>query len=549
MTNPLPGHDAAGRPLELNSGTAPFTTFATFDLAASAGASQPSEPISVAAPRATPTSGPARLSDLVARAEPLLARLESALAEGAARSEQAAKGSTDLDERLRLGVRMLQAFDVQVDRCARASDDARGTLEALGASIDAARDAIQSLAAPAAAASDSPAPDADALRGLVDEAVRRSVAQDLPPVVLDAARQAAEQFAEQFVEHFVEARLTAFGTTIDGRLSALAADLRAAPPSEPADAAAPAQAAIDARLAELDEAIEWRLSRAKEVVLEVESRIDSAVSGKLAWLDGELGARLERIGQAAARAEEAQGRLEASLASANDRAAGLGQALESIATAESAISRAERAAEAIRALGTDSERLIETLAARTGDATALREALGATLHELSAARESAQGELRRLRDDLGWLVEKGERIGGELVERADAANARLSGLGAAVQGLAPALAELESLRDLLSADGDRIAPVAESIASAVRDELRADMRGFATALRQLASRAESSFSTARIDADLLGRDARSAVPQATGLAASLASELSRLSGTATEAPPTIAVNRPVELDA
>lgn len=545
MTNPLPGHDAAGRPLELNSGTAPFTTFATFDLAASAGASQPSEPISVAAPRATPTSGPARLSDLVARAEPLLARLESALAEGAARSEQAAKGSTDLDERLRLGVRMLQAFDVQVDRCARASDDARGTLEALGASIDAARDAIQSLAAPAAGASDSPAPDADALRGLVDEAVRRSVAQDLPPVALDAARQAAEQFVEQFVE----ARLTAFGTTIDGRLSALAADLRAAPPSEPADAAAPAQAAIDARLAEFDEAIEWRLSRAKEVVLEVESRIDAAVSGKLAWLDGELGARLERIGQAAGRAEEAQGRLEASLASANDRAAGLGQALESIATAESAISRAERAAEAIRALGTDSERLIETLAARTGDATALREALGATLHELSAARESAQGELRRLRDDLGWLVEKGERIGGELVERADAANARLSGLGEAVQGLAPALAELESLRDLLSADGDRIAPVAESIASAVRDELRADMRGFATALRQLASRAESSFSTVRIDADLLGRDERSAVPQATGLAASLASELSRLSGTATEAPPTIAVNRPVELDA
>jgi hypothetical protein len=545
MTNPLPGHDAAGRPLELNSGTAPFTTFATFDLAASAGASQPSEPISVAAPRATPTSGPARLSDLVARAEPLLARLESALAEGAARSEQAAKGSTDLDERLRLGVRMLQAFDVQVDRCARASDDARGTLEALGASIDAARDAIQSLAAPAAGASDSPAPDADALRGLVDEAVRRSVAQDLPPVALDAARQAAEQFVEQFVE----ARLTAFGTTIDGRLSALAADLRAAPPSASADAAAPAQAAIDARLAEFDEAIEWRLSRAKEVVLEVESRIDAAVSGKLAWLDGELGARLERIGQAAGRAEEAQGRLEASLASANDRAAGLGQALESIATAESAISRAERAAEAIRALGTDSERLIETLAARTGDATALREALGATLHELSAARESAQGELRRLRDDLGWLVEKGERIGGELVERADAANARLSGLGEAVQGLAPALAELESLRDLLSADGDRIAPVAESIASAVRDELRADMRGFATALRQLASRAESSFSTVRIDADLLGRDERSAVPQATGLAASLASELSRLSGTATEAPPTIAVNRPVELDA
>jgi hypothetical protein len=75
------------------------------------------------------------------------------------------------------------------------------------------------------------------------------------------------------------------------------------------------------------------------------------------------------------------------------------------------------------------------------------------------------------------------------------------------------------------------------------------MRGFATALRQLASRAESSFSTVRIDADLLGRDERSAVPQATGLAASLASELSRLSGTATEAPPTIAVNRPVELDA
>lgn len=530
MTNQnTSGLDSNGRPLELSAGAVPFTTFATFDLPVS-GAAAPNadadapavaaaEPISVPAPRPAAQSGPTRLSELVARAEPLVARLESSLADLPSHAERATRSATELDERLRLGVRMLQAFDVQVDRCAKASDTARGTLSSLDASIDAAREAIQSLAAPATIdGSGNPAAiDGDALRALVDRAL--------------------------------DARLAALGSSIEERLGAMIAERTTQAGVDPAG--------IESKLASIDEQIAWRVARAQEAAAEVEARIDAAIAGKLAWIDGELGARLERLGQTVGAADAACGRIEQALGAADERAGGLASALERLGAVEPVLARAERAAEATAALGADAERHIETLAARNGDAAALRESLGTTLHELSAARESAQGELRRLRDDLGWLVEKAERISGELVEKADDANRRAIEVAGALDGLAPALAEAESLRGFLANGHDRVAPVAESIAegiaSTVRDELRADMRGFATALRQLATRAESSFSTVRIDASLLARDARAghgpSDDAATGLTATLASELSRLSGTATEAPPAIAVNRPVELDA
>ena len=557
--SPLDSHlDPHGRPLELSAGAVPFTSFATFDLPVENGPiavaplevnalevnsievnsiegtpMEATDLISVSAPHPVSSNGPARLSDLVVRAEPLVARLESSLADLSGNADRAAKSATELDERLRLGVRMLQAFDVQVERCAKASDAARGTLSSLEASIDTAREAIQSLAAPVAA-------DAGAAGAAIDEDALRTI-----------------------VDRALDARIATLGATIDERLGALVEERLARAGFD--------DAAIEARLASIDEQIGWRVARAHEAAAEVEARIDAAIAGKLAWIDGELGARLERLGQTVGAADHACGRIEHALGAANERAGGLESALERLTAIEPVLARAERAGEAITALGTDAERHIETLAARNGDAAALRESLGTTLHELSAARESAQGELRRLRDDLGWLVEKAERISGELVEKADDANRRAGEVAGALEGLAPALAEVErlapalaeveSLREFLASGHDRVAPIAESIAegiaSTVRDELRADMRGFATALRQLATRAESSFSTVRIDASLLSRDHRAgpganhAAPNdaATGLTASIASELSRLSGTATEPPPSIAVNRPVELEA
>jgi hypothetical protein len=56
------------------------------------------------------------LSDLVGRADRALPRLEARLAEEQAATDRAARLTADIEERLKLGVRMLQAFDVQTSR-------------------------------------------------------------------------------------------------------------------------------------------------------------------------------------------------------------------------------------------------------------------------------------------------------------------------------------------------------------------------------------------------------------------------------------------------
>ncbi|MFM7260032.1 MAG: hypothetical protein ACKO3W_05450 [bacterium] len=418
-----------------------------------------SAPLSVAAPRATSTapSGPAKLSELVARAETMIAHLEARLAEEKLASERAARNTTDLDERLRLGVRMLQAFDVQVERgesaAQRAQDSIRVADESFRTSAQHAEQSIQSL----------------------------------------AERLAREKFEW------------------------------------------------------LERELSWRFERVKEV----EERIEQAANGKLAWLDAELESRLGRIGGAMDRAGEMLARSELAIAR--------------IEGADAIVERAERATAALAGLTSESQRHIETLVARTSDAGALREALGTLVHEVSAARESVQGEMRRMRDDLGWLVEKSERLTGELVERADHATRAADELRAANDISAGFAAELSVWKDLASGtDRDAVRPIADAIASSVRDELAADMRGFSNALRQLASRADGAFAAIRVDPALVSQN--SPVSQhhakdagsARELARTFASEISRLGGGAPVDPHAnqpsanghaIAVNQPIEIDA
>ena len=79
-------------------------------------------PLSVSAPRATavalqaPNRPADRLSDLVARSEMALVHLESRLNDERSASERAVRATAEMEERLRLGVRMLQALDMQVER-------------------------------------------------------------------------------------------------------------------------------------------------------------------------------------------------------------------------------------------------------------------------------------------------------------------------------------------------------------------------------------------------------------------------------------------------
>lgn len=74
------------------------------------------------------------------------------------------------------------------------------------------------------------------------------------------------------------------------------------------------------------------------------------------------------------------------------------------------LDRAERVASTLTAASAESATQIEVLSQRTNDAVALREAIGTISHEVTASREVVAGELRRMRDDLFWLTDRGERI-------------------------------------------------------------------------------------------------------------------------------------------
>lgn len=411
--------------LEQNQNPSEPFGFASLDIPTGA-------PISVSAPRASAVSphAPTRLAELVFRADTVLAQLQARMHEEREVGEQAARTATELDERLRLGVRMLQAFDVQV---ARGDEAANRAKDAVARAEEAIRSGSTNLES--------------TLHSLVE-------------------RLAREKF------EWIERELS------------------------------------------------WRFDRVKEV----EQRIEECVNGKLTWLDGQLAERLARFESTAAGASAIVERAEG--------------ALQGLASAGDVVERAERATAALAGLCSESERQIASIATGTSDAAALRTALGELLHEVAAAREVVEGEMRRMRDDLGWLVEKGERLTGELVEQADRAVRAGTELRAAAGATAPALEELATWTPLLAGtDRERLRPLTEAIAAGVRDQLSSDMRSFTGAIRQFATRAESTFQNVRVETLPLPADPRE-----------FARELARIvpvSGTASG----MVVNAPLELSA
>ncbi|MEY4118802.1 MAG: hypothetical protein RLZZ116_2130 [Planctomycetota bacterium] len=413
-------------------------------------------PLSVPAPRASASAvvpnaqsrSADRLSEMVARAELLLLHLESRLHDERAASERAARATSEMEERLRLGVRMLQAIDVQVERGEQASAQAQ---ELLVRAESHARESAQ------------------------------------------GAQNAIKELAEGVIREKFEW--------------------------------------IERELA-------WRFERVKEI----EERIEHAANSKLAWLDGELGQRIARIDDACANASTAITRAES--------------ALERLGQASALVERAERIGDLLVTANESSSRNIESLAMRIHEATELRESIGGVTADVAAAREVVDGELRRMRDDLFWLTDRGERISAELVERADGAAVCMQALRVQTEAAAPVLNDLAAWMPLLAGEHrERLRPLADAVASRVRDNLATDMRGFSTALRQLADRAEGAFTNVKLDPALVEVDARS-------IARTFATELSRLApmpkvpseGLASHSQPSqqaeapvISANQPIEL--
>ncbi|MFM7134428.1 MAG: hypothetical protein ACKO0W_08950 [Planctomycetota bacterium] len=360
-----------------------------------------------------------RLAELTSRAEQAVKHLHERLVDERSIADRAARASIELEERLRLGVRMLQAFDVQIERSEQTTRGAEG-----------------------------------------------------------AVASAEERLAAKQAE--IAARLGHdLDAAIDSRIAAIL------------------DRAAQEKVEWIERELAWRFDRVREV----EERIERAVNATLGWLDSEIEKRLAASAGLVERAEELASR---------------------IASQSEALERAERTAGALAGLNAEGERQIATLAARTGDATALREALGTLMHEMSAAREFVQGDLRRMRDELGWLAEKGERLTGELVEGADRANAAVVALATETRNAGPVLEELASWGPILTgSDDSRVRPIADAIAGRIRGELAVDMRGFSQALRQFASRAEGSFGSIRVEAPSPAVDPQS-------IARALASDFSRL---------------------
>lgn len=628
----------------------------------------PASPISVAAPRsatavplpASPSQATAsKLSDLVGRADRALPRLEARLAEEHAATDRAARITADIEERLKLGVRMLQAFDVQTTRgesiasravqaieevervLAEAEATSRAALQAdaerlaaakleeIARDLDAQRerfrqfessaellakeklDRIQAeldaqLARLKRADLDAAALSDDrvaAIRSLCDAQVDRLSRASADAVAettaagqrvfgeteshiarLAAAQREVDTREAERIEKF-EAELSARLGAIVARAeeAAAAAETRAARFTDESIAklefevtrrmqavqeaetrlerAATEAEARTARMAEdavarLETELNWRIDRVREV----EARIEHAANAALAAVDAELGARLSQIDALVQRADATTVRTD--------------EALARMTEAGAMIERSERATAALAGLSGESLRLIETLAARVGDATALREVLGKLIHELAAAREVVQGDMRRMRDELAWLVDKSERLTGELIERADFASSTSESVRAITDAARPVLADLSLWGPLLQdPSADRVRPITNAITDSVREELTSDMHGFASALRQLASRADGAFRSVSIETDLLrpsgAHDAAATSASAVrDLARSFERELSQLGpistfSSSTESliaptvagetiaarPPTLSANKPLDLEA
>ena len=667
------------------NGTAPFDLTRPLDGAAkfipvrTSQLTSPAAPISVPAPRAA-TAVPlaaspsqtvaSKLSDLVNRADRALPRLETRLSEEQAATERAVRLTADIEERLKLGVRMLQAFDVQsargesiASRAVKAIEEVervlasavqasqaalnsdaerltREKLEEIARELDVQRERFRQFEQGAGQLAQEKLEriqheldaqlgrikradlDATALaddrlasiRSLCDAQVDR-LSRASADSVADAERSAKEILhgtevhlarladAQEQVDRRESARIERFEAELTARAAAAlalaeqrAADTvvriehatangeeratRVAEQSiaqlenevgariervkqaearvEHAAAAAEERAArvAEQSIAQLENELNWRLERVKEV----EARIEHAANMALAAVDTELGGRLAHIDSVVRRADEVAARAD--------------DALARMAEAGAMIERSERATAALAGLSGESLRLIETLATRVSDATALREVLGKIIHELAAAREVVHGDMRRMRDDLGWLVEKSERLTGDLIERADHAATTGDSIRAITDAAQPVLADLRVWGPILedpSREGVR--PITTAIASGVREELTSDMHGFASALRQLAASADGAFKSVTIETGMFrdGRPgdatARSAVPS-RDLARMFERELAQLgpvstfssdpagvlsiptpAGGVSATPPTLAANRPLDLEA
>ncbi len=404
----------------------------------------------------TTTSGPngsqLRLADLVLRAESAideLQRLAGTAMDATAASSQAA---TDLQERLRLGVRMLQAFDVQIQRCEQVSTQAGPQV---GMQIAAqVSNQINAMAQQCEMRVRS------ALEAF-DQRVNESV-----PFLDERLRQAHEQ-----VGRLVEERLANAERRIDDRYGPARDDLRRF-----ADELATSFAhRLDAMVKEQNEA----MARIAETRLAEVQQAPAAPTVNLTEAMAPLAGFEDRIRSLLADAERRAAALDASISAGDARLRSLIR--ESTEAADGLLGTVGTAS-TLKDLISDEARASRRLADEAHSSSReLQREMQDMLERCTIARSALEQQLHDLRSATA-----------ETESRLAAAKSLSGDIESTLRQVAPLDASLRQ-------DGAVIQNVVETISSNVRQSLAEDMRTFSTALRSLAARAESAFANARFD--------------------------------------------------
>lgn len=420
---------------------------------------------------ATPTER--RLADLVVRAEGSIDELERLARTALDATSASTQAASDLQERLRLGVRMLQAFDVQIQRCEQAGSQAASAVQSqisshlngqLGTQVGTQMVAhfTQQFSTQAASVAQQ---CEQRVRAAVDGLDRRM--NEALPFLDERLRQAYEQAGR-----IVDERLAAAERAIEDRYGPMRDDLRRFADELATSFARRLDAMMDERLNE-----------------RVATLVESTLQTRLASMPMQAALPVEELQQLAATEDrvrsllrETEGRIgaiDASLRTADLRLAsliretteaadgllgtlGTASALKDLIGDEARASR--RMADEAHATSREHQREIQDLLERCSIA---RSSLDQQLHLLRETAAEADGRIHAAKDLRGEIEETLRRIG--------------------------------PIEAALRTDSSPMQQVVESISSNVRQALAEDMRSFSQALRGLASRAEHAFAPARFD--------------------------------------------------
>jgi uncharacterized protein Yka (UPF0111/DUF47 family) len=229
-----------------------------------------------------PDIDPKALRSLLDQAERMMSQLQTGIEEARGTTEEPGRLAEELQERLRVGARMLKAFQSQIDRVETTIGEAEARAEA-AAAFEAAKDeALEAVAiarkAETTRVKKELAAALDAARTAIDERARR---RDRPAVEV-------EQIVAQ-VEKHIEAAMRRIDTHVSDRMPDV-----------------PSQESIDLRVERSVQAATGRFDRhAAQVRGELETQAEAA-----GQLRGQIAATSERVEATELKADELSARVD-----------------------------------------------------------------------------------------------------------------------------------------------------------------------------------------------------------------------------------------------